>query len=200
MIIRNKPLFYFLSCTWGIIMTLIGAFVALGLLITGHKPKKYGHCIHFEVGKHWGGVNLGLFFLTDDSASDPTKNHEHGHGFQNAVLGPLFPFLVAIPSATRYWLLEFATRKGKKIFSAILYAAFVVLAAVLLIIAICTQPWVFILPVFVFLYSTAIFCWLMFKEIPQYDFNNVPYDAIWFEGQATRLGNEFIAFRKYGLR
>jgi hypothetical protein len=35
---RNKTLFYVLSWTWGIIMTLIGAIVALVLIIAGKKP------------------------------------------------------------------------------------------------------------------------------------------------------------------
>lgn len=102
MIIKNKILFYLLSCTWGIIMTTIGGIVALALLITGHKPKMHGHCAYFEVGKGWGGMELGTFFLVSKDASTHTKNHEHGHGFQNAVIGPVFPFLVCIPSATRY--------------------------------------------------------------------------------------------------
>lgn len=193
MIIRNKPLFYFLSCTWGIIMTLIGAFVALGLLATGHKPKKHGHCIYFEAGKHWGGVELGLFFLTDTSSSISTKNHEHGHGFQNAVLGPLFPFLVAIPSATRYWLREQNTRKGKTTFSSILYAILMVVAISLAVLAICTQPWVWVFSIFIAAYSTLLYIWLMHIEIPKYDRGYVDYDAIWFEGEASKLGDEFMA-------
>ena len=36
-----------------------------------------------------------------------TKQHELGHTFQNAILGPFFIFLVSIPSAIRYWLHRF---------------------------------------------------------------------------------------------
>jgi hypothetical protein len=173
-------------------MTAIGSVVALALLITGHKPEMYGHCIHFKVGNNWGGLELGMFFLTDRTPSDSTKNHEHGHGFQNAVLGPLFPFLVAIPSATRYWLREQNTRKGKTIFSSILYAILMVVAISLAVLAICTQPWVWVFSIFIAAYSTLLYIWLMRIEIPKYDRGYVDYDAIWFEGEATRLGNEYI--------
>jgi hypothetical protein len=144
MIIKNKILFYLLSCTWGIIMTAIGGVVALALLITSHKPKMHGYCVYFEVGKGWGGMELGIFFLVSKDASTHTKNHEHGHGFQNAVIGPVFPFLVCIPSATRYWLRECKTRRNKVIFSTILYIALLLIAIGLLFLAIFTQPWVFV--------------------------------------------------------
>lgn len=32
-------LFWFVHCTWGIIMTLVGSVGALVMLVTGHKPK-----------------------------------------------------------------------------------------------------------------------------------------------------------------
>lgn len=193
MIVKNKFIFYLLSWTWGIIMTAIGGIIAAGLLIAGYKPKKHGHCIYFEVGKGWGGVELGMFFLTSKDAGKSTRNHEHGHGFQNTVLGPAFPFLVAIPSATRYWLRECSDRKSKTIFSVILYLALITIAAILLVTALYTQPWVFIFPIFIALYATILFGWLIIIEIPKYDKGYVDYDAIWFEGSATKLGDEFMS-------
>lgn len=192
MIIKDRTVFHLLSCTWGIIMTAIGAVVALALLITGHKPKMHGHCIYFEVGKSWGGMELGMFFLVSKDASTHTKNHEHGHGFQNAVIGPIFPFLVCIPSATRYWLRECKTRKNKIIFSVILYVVLLLIAVGLTFLAVFTLPWVFVFPVFIALYATGLFCWLILIEIPKYDNGSVPYDSIWFEGEATKLGNTFM--------
>lgn len=109
-----KPLFYLLSLTWGLPMTMIGAVVAIVLMIMGYKPKKWNYCYYFEVGNNWGGVELGMFFLTDKSGSLRTRNHEHGHAIQNCYFGPLFPFIVAIPSAVRYWYRELVySRKGK---------------------------------------------------------------------------------------
>lgn len=102
----KKILFYIgywlLSLTWGIIMTAIGAVIALALLITGHKPKTLGPNVYFEVGEHWGGMELGSFFLCDKTCSMHIKYHEAGHGLQNILYGPAMPFIVCIPSAIRY--------------------------------------------------------------------------------------------------
>lgn len=133
----TKKQFYTLNLTWGILLNIVGFIVALVLLCTGAKPKKHGGCIYFNVGKSWGGLELGLVFLTDERDSEHTKNHELGHAVQNAKYGLLMPFIVSIPSAIRYWYREFKYyRKGKK---------------------------------------------------PPTD-----YDSIWFEGEATKLGNEYI--------
>lgn len=102
----NKKLFYILNCTCGCLMTVIGALTALVLLIAGKRPERYGYCWHFTVGHGWGGVSLGLVFLTDDEPTEHTKNHEHGHAIQNARFGILMPFLVGIPSVIRYWYRE----------------------------------------------------------------------------------------------
>lgn len=110
----KKFLFYLLSFTWGLPMTLVGCLVALVMCAIGKKPIKHGTCWYFKIGKNWGGLELGVFFLTDNTPAKSTLNHEHGHALQNCVLGPLMPFLVAIPSATRYWYRELRYwRRGK---------------------------------------------------------------------------------------
>ena len=134
----NGVAFWILSLTWGLPMTLIGALVALALLITGHKPKRFHHFIYFEVGYNWGGVEVGGFFVVDKYASERTKRHEAGHGIQNIILGPLMPFLVSIPSAIRYWYFRYLVASKKKLHS----------------------------------------------DLP-------PYDSIWFEGWATKLGDKY---------
>ena len=95
-------LFYFLSLTWGLPLTLFGAVIASVLLITGHRPRRWKKCIYFEVGESWGGLEMGLFFLTHKNADEHIKNHEYGHGIQNCILGPFMPFVISIPSAIRY--------------------------------------------------------------------------------------------------
>lgn len=127
--------FYLLSWTWGLPMTLLGALTAVALLLTGHKCRKWGCCRYFEVGENWGGMELGMFFLVNRGSSEQLRCHEHGHGLQNCLLGPLMPFVVSIPSAVRYWYRELGERRGRKALRA--------------------------------------------------------YDAVWFEGQATRLGRDF---------
>ena len=100
----NKTLFYILSFLWGLPLTLIGLVVALALIITGHKPQKWGYCWYFTIGKtYWGGLEFGPIFLMDKSNSVHIKNHEFGHGLQNCVFGPAMIFVVGIPSAIRYW-------------------------------------------------------------------------------------------------
>lgn len=188
----SKTLFYILSVTWGCIMTTIGAIVALVLLILGYRPKKWNYCYYFEVGENWGGIELGMFFITDKSSSIRTKNHEHGHGIQNCYLGVLMPFVVCIPSAARYWLREFKTQKTKRLFAIGLFGAFVVLASLLSLIPILTgiYGW-FALPAFLVAYGVILLVWLLCHEIPQYANNTyVDYDYIWFEHSATQLGTE----------
>lgn len=120
-------------------MTAIGLITALLLLVTGHKPTKYGYCICFEIGERWGGLSLGFVIITDKSADNDTKNHEHGHAMQNIIYGVLMPFLVGVPSVMRYWYREYLVNvKG-----------------------------------------------LRYNSLP-------PYDSAWYEGQATRWGNELI--------
>lgn len=121
----HKPMqahtFYILSWTWGIIMSLIGACVVGAIKVVGlfmhkdYKLKKHGYCYYLVVGKSWGGVNFGCFFLVSSSCRDATKWHEHGHGVQNCYWGILMPFVICIPSAIRYWYREFKyNRKGIK--------------------------------------------------------------------------------------
>ncbi len=106
--------FWIISCTWGIIMTLIGAVVALALLITGHKPQLYHGRVRFEVGTGWGGFSCGGFIVTNKNPSTHLKQHEAGHSIQNIMLGIFMPFLVAIPSMIRYWYREYLVSSGKK--------------------------------------------------------------------------------------
>lgn len=129
--------FYLRSFTWGLPVNLGGAVVSLGMLATGHKPKKYGKCIQFDVGKNWGGGSLGIFMFTGKNVPDSLKDHEHGHSIQNCYYGPLMPFLVNVPSSSRFW------------------------------------------------YRKAVHKLMPKKALP-------PYDSAWFEGEASRLGREYM--------
>jgi len=135
----NKFLYYGVLCTWGIVNTLIGLLVALFMLITGHKPKRFGPMIYFVVNKEWGwGVNFSfIMVITKDCENDfHVLSHEYGHSLQNMIFGVFHLFLVDIPSAIRYWYREFMWYIGKG------------------------------------------------KDLPD-------YDAIWFEGTATKYGMEY---------
>lgn len=133
--LRSKALFYFLNLTWGLPVNLGGFLIALGLLAKGKRPRRWGPCFYFNTGEGWGGASWGIFFITDETDSTHVKNHEMGHAMQNCYLGPLMPFLVSLPSLTRYWFRRIRTR---------------------------------------------------LHHPPKKS-----YDAIWFEGSATRLGYEY---------
>ena len=96
-------LFYFLSLTWGLPLTLFGAVISLALIITGHRPKKFGYCFCFSFGRGWGGLEGGIFFFRDLDSSKDVSYHEFGHALQNCYFGIFEPIIITIPSAIRYW-------------------------------------------------------------------------------------------------
>ena len=118
-ILKHRWLYYLMACTWGIIMTILGLIITLILgIVKIFIPKKvifkrYYWIYSITVGPEWwGGCEMGLMFLRDHNSSvNYINSHEFGHTFQNCLLGPLFPFMVAIPSAIRYWLREIFPKK-----------------------------------------------------------------------------------------
>ena len=72
-----------------------------------------------EVGGNWGGVELGAVALCGNYSKtskywfEHTRRHEFGHAVQHLIFGPLFIFVVAIPSACRYWYQRIMQGKGK---------------------------------------------------------------------------------------
>ena len=123
-------IFYLLSFTWGLPMTLAGCFASLFMLLAGKKPERVGYCFCFRVGRGWGGLSLGIFIFASEDLNKRILWHEHGHGLQNCVFGPFTVFFVSLPSAVRYW----------------------------------------------------------YRRLKKNKSNLKPYDGIWFEGQATRIG------------
>ena len=186
--------FWAIQCTWGIIMTLIGAIAVLGLIIAGKKPHRLGPVIYIEVGKSWGGVELGGFFICSENSPMSTKYHECGHALQNLIWGPLFPFIIAIPSATRYWLREFKTHLTKSLFNLFyLLIALVVTTGLACITGAWLHiKWLTIVIECLRMYFLLVSIWMSTIEIRKYDKGYVDYDAIWFEGQATRWGTKIF--------
>ena len=189
--------YWLVSLTWGSIMTLLGAVIALGMLLTGHRPRRLGPNVYFEVGRGWGGMEYGAFFFVERNAARETILHEAGHGIQNLLLGPLMPFVVCIPSALRYWMRNCKTLAGKRAFSgavclllALLGAAGLIAAAML---GLSGGVWaLFGVGLFLAAYATALGVWMQAFEIPKYRHGAyVPYDGIWFEASATRLGEQY---------
>lgn len=108
-------LYWIIQLTWGIVLTAIGGFITVMLIIFGYKPKVFGFSVFVEFGTNWGGLNLGGFFFVQNGASLSLKQHEYGHSFQNLWLGPLTPFLITIPSAVRYHYRRIKRKKGLRL-------------------------------------------------------------------------------------
>lgn len=113
MLIKHRWLYWLLNFTWGILTTLCGLLLSLVMLCIGKKPKRWCSIWYFQICDSWGGLEMGTMFLRDNSNNVSTNNHEYGHTFQNAILGPFFILIVAIPSAIRYWYQEIRSRQHK---------------------------------------------------------------------------------------
>lgn len=114
MLKSRRELFYFLSFTWGGIMSFIGLIGILIFAAMG-RVKKYHGRWYGHIGQGWGGVSLGCFFFcSDDCQEDYIQSHECGHGLQNIIWGPLFIFVIAIPSFLRYHYRDWAINTGRK--------------------------------------------------------------------------------------
>lgn len=108
-------LYWIIQLSWGALMTITGLIVSwFCVVFLKGKPHRNGFSYIVEIGGNWGGVSLGAIALCgsysqkDGPCYDPnwyehTRKHEFGHSIQNMILGPLFPFIVAIPSMCRYW-------------------------------------------------------------------------------------------------
>lgn len=187
----KNVLFWIVSFTWGILMTLFGCIVALGCLCAGKKPQKFHHYVRFEFGGNWGGLEAGPFFFSGPRPSLHLKQHESGHGYQNIVLGPFMPFVVSIPSATRYWIQEYRSQKARYLFISILCTIILILAVGFFCLGFFLSKvwWFMIISGLLAGYDLILFCWAAFKEIPQYKNNAyVNYDWAWYEGAATHVG------------
>ena len=88
-----------LQCTWGILQTFIGFCLFIVVLIS-----KFGKVLKCENGvvytiwkSNQGSISLGLFvFITDDEPE--LIAHETGHTVQSLILGPLYLFIIGLPS------------------------------------------------------------------------------------------------------
>lgn len=191
--ILSYTVFWLIQCTWGIIMTLIGAVVALGLILTGHKPKRMGPAIYFEVGENWGGLSLGGFFLCSRNASEKTKEHEFGHTIQNLILGPFMPFLIVIPSAARYWLFQLNTPLKRAIYVSLLLLATLALSTMGAAIFALIGGFKIIVILFEILrlYFVLMVLWLNIFELPNFTECSRPeYNKAWFENWASKIGEK----------
>lgn len=192
----QKFIFWFLSFTWGLPITLVGSIIAIILMIGGKRPKKFGWCIYFNVGEHWGGLEFGPFFLVDSSDDFGIKCHEHGHGFQNIIMGPFFPLIVSLRSGARYWLRELKTYKSRSIYVGILCSLLICIFATGMGLGLYLEILALIIVSFVALVYAFFFTTWLVEELWAHKDAFPKYDDFWVEGQATKWGENFINNRK----
>ena len=114
-ICKHKKLYYILTWTWGILMSLVGGVVSLYLSMKGRIKDTYYWIGAYKVGKneYWGGCSLGCIYLRDfGTSSDSLNYHEFGHTMQNTLFGPFALFLCFIPSMFRYLKFRSNDKKG----------------------------------------------------------------------------------------
>lgn len=96
-------LFYIWQFTFAIVQNLIGLVMFAIYKSKGAKSEKFHNSIITYIDKkNFGGVSLGIFIFINakkqgDSLHD-TQIHEYGHTIQSAILGPLWLFVIALPS------------------------------------------------------------------------------------------------------
>ena len=101
-ICMKKFLFYLVQFTWALPQNLVGL---IGYLILSRKnPHERFHnaFVTYVDAKNFGGVSIGIFIFIAQKKSEEwhhdTRIHEYGHTIQSLVLGPVWPFVIAIPS------------------------------------------------------------------------------------------------------
>ena len=184
--------YWFASCTWGIIMTLFGAIIALSLLITGHKPHVFHYSVYFEFGKGGWGFEAGPFFFSTPGSSRSLKAHEHGHGLQNIVLGPLMPLVVSIPSMLRFWYREQKDKQKRIIYSVISTIILLAIGVPFIVCGLLYCKWLFIPWILWTAYSLWIGLVWQLSELPKYENSYPDYDEFFVEANATYLGNKYF--------
>lgn len=122
--ISTSFLFILVQLTWGFLQSFLGFLLFLLNIRCRH------HLYHGAVVTEWrprSSVSLGLFvFCSDDphfaepnglSREDAASRllvHEYGHTIQSLVLGPLYLFIIGIPSVTWAFLPVFRKMRREK--------------------------------------------------------------------------------------
>lgn len=107
-------LYYLIHWTWGIVENIIGSILLIIFLCTGAKISKYRNAIQVQTKFNWGGsFEMGMFFFLGKNCQS-TIPHEYGHTIQVLWWGPLFLFVIALPSAIRYWYREIIYKTDKE--------------------------------------------------------------------------------------
>ena len=97
-------LFYAVQWTWGLPVNIVGGLMFLYFTkIKGYRWQHFGYSKIVYMPWNGGGLSMGLFIFIKDNHKDKkwTYNcriHEYGHTWQCLLLGPLYYFVIALPS------------------------------------------------------------------------------------------------------
>jgi len=97
-----KILFMIWQWTWGLGVNLIGLLVYL-ILYPRCRHGRFNNAYITYIPWNRGGLSLGLFIFMADERNEKwtynTRIHEYGHTIQCLLLGPLYWFVIGIPSS-----------------------------------------------------------------------------------------------------
>jgi len=102
--IFNYIIYTILQFTWGIFQNMLGVLILL--ILTVLNPKRNHFYYHGAIVTEWKmnfSCGCGMFIFYGHKNAKDNKEvlvHEYGHTLQSIVLGPLFMFVIAIPSMT----------------------------------------------------------------------------------------------------
>ena len=103
---KHSWLYWLLILANGILETIIGCVIALGLILLGHRAHRNHSGVYFIIGNNWGGFSMGFVSVIADNMGETyttrTIAHECGHSYQVCLFGILWFFVVGIPSQIRY--------------------------------------------------------------------------------------------------
>lgn len=96
----KKYIFWFVQCTWGILQTLLGLIllIIMSNKIVMHEYYKNASASSMLKSKFTGAISLGAFIICFQSPTEEMYAHEFGHCVQSMILGPLYLFVIGIPS------------------------------------------------------------------------------------------------------
>ena len=111
----SKLLFWIWQWTWGLPVNIVGLIMYLALYKTC-KHDRIGNAFITLLPWNVGGLSMGMFIFMAGHGAEPwthdTRIHEYGHTIQCLLLGPLYWFVVGIPSAV--WCNFFAGYRKRK--------------------------------------------------------------------------------------
>lgn len=93
---------FYLLLPWQLLQTLCGLMLALVFIRKLDKVTRYRNAILFRIRKFAiTGISFGPVILVDSRANERIVRHEYGHSIQSMLLGPLYLFVVGVPSVSR---------------------------------------------------------------------------------------------------